>query len=124
MEKAKSCPTEGCSNGPTPDGDGEGSSDLPMNMDDGEDTDRISELAEVPDLAWWDLLTKAKTELATVTKTLYDRDTLNTIKSNFAEIVRKIMNEELYDIMATLLTKVGYLMFKPGGSVAMSVYLT
>lgn len=85
-----------------------------MSSNNGEDMERISDLAEVPDSAWWDLLTKAKNELARVTRTLYD--TLNTITSNFAEIVRKIMNEEMYDIMATLLTKVEYLMFKPGGS--------
>jgi hypothetical protein len=72
-----------------------------------------TELAEVPgDPAWWDLLSKAKSELARVTHTLHD--TLSSIASKFADIVRRIMNEEMYDILATLMTKMGNLMYQPG----------
>ena len=75
--------------------------------------DHVSDLAEVPaDPAWWDWLSKAKTELARVTSTLHD--TLSSITSTFANIVRKIMNEELYDILATLMMKIGNLMYQPG----------
>ena len=57
-------------------------------------------------------MSKAKTELTRVTKTLHD--TLSSITTRFADIVRKIMNEELYDILTTSFMKVGNLMYKPG----------
>lgn len=115
---AEACPKEGCPDH-SPDIDGpstnkQSNASPPVTANDvNEGKDGISDLAEVPtDPAWWHLLTQAKTELARVTGTLYD--TLNTVTLRFAEIVRKIMNEELYDIIATLLTKVGSVMSKPG----------
>ena len=66
-----------------------------------------TELAEVPgDPAWWDLLSKAKSELARVTRTLHD--TLSSITSTFADIVRKIMTEDMYNILETLIKKIVY----------------
>ena len=116
-DDSKSCPSEGCPVTPKDadhDRKHQGNQFIqypPPTA--GESEDRISDLAEVPgDPAWWDLLSKAKTELARVTHTLHD--TLSSITSKFAEIVRKIMNEEMYDILATLMTKIGNLMYQPG----------
>lgn len=88
--------------------------DCPNGLTDGETlaSPSVSDLAELPDPGWWDLLGKTKAELVRITGTLYD--TLNSITSKFADIVRQIMNEELYDILAKVMAKVGYVMFQPG----------
>ena len=107
--RRESCPKEGC-----PDGDRQNNVTLPLAAK-GEGLDGISaDLAEIPegDPAWWNLLSKAKAELTRVTGTLHD--TLNTITSRFADTIREILNKELYDIIAALLKKVEYIMFKPG----------
>ena len=101
-----SCPHEGCPSEPTTE---QIITEPPLTAEYEEDMEKINELAEVPNPAWWDLLSKAKTELTRVTRTLHD--TLSSITSKFADIVRHILNEELYDIIASTLTKV---MFKPG----------
>ena len=120
---SKSCPSEGCPDGGSPKDTDAGRADheqqgnqfiqYPSTTAAGENGDHTSDLAEVPgDPAWWDLLSKAKSELARVTHTLHD--TLSSITSRFANIVRKIMNEEMYDILAILMTKIGNLMYQPG----------
>ena len=114
-DDGKSCPSEGCPSGAA----GTMPNDTASHNHEQEDNQVVqqpppaTELAEVPgDPAWWDLLSKAKSELARVTHTLHD--TLSSITSTFANIVRKIMNEEMYDILATLMTKIGNLMYQPG----------
>lgn len=54
----------------------------------------------------------ATTGLATVSRTLYD--TLSDMSSRFADTVRKIISEELYDLLAASVKKVGAAMFSPG----------
>ena len=107
--KSESCPSEGCPSGAA----GTVPNDAASHDHEQEDNQVVqqpppaTQLAEVPgDPAWWDLLSKAKSELARVTHTLHD--TLSSITSTFANIVRKIMNEDMYNILATLINKIVY----------------
>ena len=112
----RSCPKDGCPDkvSDTLDDPSVNSSETLSPDQDGDTKPAVSskDLAEVQDPGWWDLLSQAKTELTRLTGTLYD--TLNTVTSTFADTVRKIMNEELYDILAVMFGKVGRVMLKPG----------
>lgn len=105
----ESCPAEGC-----PDSSG-GDHEAPPPRDDEErDKKPKSEVAALPgDPGVLNFLFNSATNgLATVGRTLYD--TMSDMSSRFADTVRKIMNEELYDILAASASKVGQAIFTPG----------
>ena len=108
----ESCPKEGC-----PDESGQqtrgGFSPPPTNK--GEPEKGSNEVATVseddPGLLKM-ILGTASTGLATVSRTLYD--TMSDMSTRFAETVRKIMNEELHDMIAASMKKIGQAFFTPG----------
>ena len=112
--EGESCPAEGC---PYDDNEasGHGGYTPPPKGEDKEKEPSNREVAKVSDddgglLA--KIFGSATTGLATVGRTLYD--TLSDMSSRFADTVRKIMNEELYDLLAASAKKVGEAMFSPG----------
>ena len=109
----ESCPTEGC---PDSSEDSRGDHEAPPPKEDNEEREKRpkSEVATMPgDPGVLDFLFSSATNgLATVGRTLYD--TMSDMSSRFADTVRKIMNEELYDILAASASKVGQAIFTPG----------
>ena len=110
-----SCPAEGCPYD-NEDSSGHGGYTPPPRGEDNEKEPSNHEVAKVSDSDHGGLFAKifgsATTGLATVGRTLYD--TLSDMSSRFADTVRKIMNEELYDLLAAAAKKVGRSMFSPG----------
>lgn len=117
-KREESCPKEGCPGGEegtesVPDGDGSRPPSHSSEQRDKEDSK--SEVARVskdsPGLLNM-IFGSASTGLATVGRTLYD--TLNDLTSRFAETVRQIVSEELYDLMVASMKGVRKAMFTPG----------
>lgn len=112
--EGESCPAEGCPYDNEDSGHG-GYTPPPKGEDNGKEPSN-HEVAKVSDGDHGGLFAKifgsATTGLATVGRTLYD--TLSDMSSRFADTVRKIMNEELYDLLAASAKKVGDAMFSPG----------
>lgn len=107
-----SCPREGC-----PDGEQtQGGYSPPTSSGSLDDEDKGNELAKVSEDERIGLLDRifgtATTGIATVGRTLYD--TMSDMSSRFAETVRTIVSEELYDLMAASAKKIGEAMFTPG----------
>lgn len=112
--KGESCPAEGC---PYDDEDSGHGGYSPPKSTESEDSEEgpNREVAKVPDSEpglFKTIFGSASTGLATVGRTLYD--TLSDMSARFADTVRKIMNEELYDLLATSVKKVGEALFSPG----------
>lgn len=114
-EGKESCPKEGCPDDVQTPG---GYSPPPTSAGSNDEgtTEGGSELAKVSKddgIGLIDrILGSASTGLARVGRTLYD--TLNDLSSRFADTVRKIMSEELYDLIAGSMKTVGKAMFTPG----------
>ena len=112
--EGESCPAEGCPNDNTDSGHGGYSPPKSTEKEDGEKGPN-HEVAKVSDSEpglFKTIFSSATTGLATVSRTLYD--TLSDMSSRFADTVRKIMNEELYDLLAASAKKVGEALFSPG----------
>ena len=111
--EGESCPAEGCPHGNE---DGHGGYSPPKSTEREDDEEQKNrEVAKVSDSdpgLFATIFGSASTGLATVSRTLYD--TLSDMTSRFADTVRKIMNEELYDLLAASAKKVGEAMFSPG----------
>lgn len=110
-----SCPTEGCPDdlqtqgGYSPPPTSEGTS----NEGTREGGNELAKVSEDDGIGLIDrILGTASTGIAKVGRTLYD--TLSDMSSRFADTVRQIMSEELYDLIASSAKKVGEAMFTPG----------
>ena len=113
-KEGESCPAEGCPHD-TNDDSGHGGYSPPKRDGDDDEKGPNHEVAKVSDSdpgLFSTIFGSASTGLATVGRTLYD--TLSDIMSRFADTVRKIMNEELYDLLAASAKKLGEAMFSPG----------
>ena len=112
--EGESCPAEGC---PYDNQDGHGGYSPPPNSnekegDEGRTNHGVAKVSDDYTGLWKTIFGSASTGLATVGRTLYD--TMSDMTSKFADTVRKIMNEELYDLLAASAKKVGEAMFTPG----------
>ena len=112
--EGESCPAEGCPY-ENEDSGHSGGYNPPKREDGHENGPTNHEVAEVSDSdpgLFSKIFGSASTGLATVSRTLYD--TMSDMTSRFADTVRKIMNEELYDLLVASAKKVGDAMFSPG----------
>lgn len=111
--EGESCPAEGC---PYDNEDGHGGYSPPKSAErEGDEERKNHEVAKVSDSGpglFTTIFGSATTGLATVGRTLYD--TMSDMTSRFADTVRKIMNEELYDLLEATVKKVGEALFSPG----------
>jgi hypothetical protein len=117
--EGEACPAEGCPYDNEQSDSGHGGYSPPKREDSGENGPN-HEVAKVSDSdpggLFATIFGSATTGLAKVSRTLYD--TLSDMSSRFADTVRKIMNEELYDLLAASAKKVGEALFSPGEKIS------
>ena len=114
-EGKESCPKEGCPDDVQSQG-GYSSPPSSASSNDEDTREGGNELAKVSEDDGIGLLDRilgtASTGLSKVGRTVYD--TLSDMSSRFADTVRQIMSEELYDLIAASVKTVGDAMFTPG----------
>ena len=119
-EGRESCPREGCPDerGPHSTGGFRPPTSASESSQQGDEEDKRDDSTDVAKVHEGDpgflnmIFGSATTGLATVGRTLFD--TMNDLTKRFADTVRKIMSEELYDLMVGSMTKIREAMFTPG----------